>query len=103
MLNHTATKTLAIIALAASLAGCGTANMNPAAKAVSATQAAALKKKTDDAKRQAPPAASKPGEQPKQGFAARESARIADRALSRYSDLSREWERAWSDSEKDRI
>ena len=40
---------------------------------------------------------------PKQGLAARQSARTAERSLNRYAQYLKEWERARTDAEKDRI
>jgi predicted small lipoprotein YifL len=102
-------RTLAAAALlAATLAGCGTtgAPTGAAKTAAAAMQAQKAKGQKATADRPAPPAAAqgtaKKGA-PKQGLAARESQRIAERSLYRYADLTRAWERAWSDSEKDRI
>ena len=96
-------RTLAAAALlAATLAGCGTtgAPTGAAKTAAAAMQAQKAKGQKATAERPAPPATTA---DTKQGLAARESQRIAERSLYRYSELIRAWERAWSDSEKDRI
>ena len=89
--------------LAATLAGCGTtgAPTGAAATGAAAMQAQKAKGQKASADRPAPPAAEQG--KPKQGLAARESTRMAERSLYRYAELTRAWERAWSDSEKDRI
>lgn len=88
--------------VAVTLAGCGsTGAPTGAARTAAAALQAQKAKGSADAKRPAPPAADQGT--PKQGLAARDSQRIAERSLYRYAELIRAWERAWSDSEKDRL
>lgn len=95
----------AAVLLAATLAGCGQTASPLAARAGGNVAAAAAKQDPAtkaDADRPEPPAAGKVS-QPKQGLAARKAGRVAEDALYNYSLQFRDWERAWTNSEKDRI
>ncbi len=100
---------LAALAAAIVLAGCGTTGtLSPQPRAAATLAARGDAAKADDRREPAKldrPAPPTTGDQakPKQGMAARQSVRSAERALYRYADMLRQWERARTDAEKDRI
>lgn len=87
------------LVVAFALTGCGT---TPTMTAQTRNLAGASALAADKGDRPAPPSAKDAGKV-KQGLAARQAARSADRALYRYADLLRQWERARTDEEKDRL
>jgi hypothetical protein len=86
--------------LLAALAGCGTTSGMPGSAVANGTMAAAAKRPTKAAQRLPEPKEAKPAPG---GFAARESSRVSRRVLSDYAQMLREWNRAYSDFERDNI
>jgi hypothetical protein len=95
------TRQLAVgVVLLAVLAGCGQGSGLPGTAVANGVVAAAAKRPTQAAQRLPEPTAAKP--MPR-GYAARESSRVSRRVLNDYAQMLRDWNRAYSDYERDNI
>ncbi len=95
------TRQLAVgVVLLAVLAGCGTSSGMPGSAVSNGVVAAAAKRPTQAAQRLPEPKAAKPMPG---GYAARESSRVSRRVLNDYQQMLPDWNRAYSDYDRDNI